>query len=846
MKTPACSVLVLTLLISGSVFAQGPGTFDLSAYSQFLSDHQNLERAQLLSMHPAGLFALHAPPPGSPAYLDAIDSKYALTPYEKELLSEHGFVVTSRLSRRTMFRAFGEIWNNDLPVFVSTDAILQAVHVSYDNVLKEVERTVLAPRLNTLLTDLRLQVPILADRYSTETRMQQMLRDVDLYLTVAHILLGAPATPYFFENSGNVQVILNDIASASPRNLPLFAATERTMDFSQFIVRGHYTQDSLLGRYFRSMIWLGRTELMLLPPEGTLTVWPKEDIQRQAIDAMLIAEAVSGAGASSTVSGIDSLISFMVGEQDNVTLENLMEVRDEAGVTSPADLFDTALFTTFQSKLAEKAFAFQRINSQIIMTDPCDPTQVRPPSSFLLLGQRFVIDSFIMGGVVYDKILFNGNKIVRILPSTLDVLFALGNDASAQILQSQLDLYKYGTNLAGLRYLVDAYDPSFWDASLFNSWLRMLRTLNPPADRGALPPFMQTAAWWQEKMNTQLASWAELRHDNLLYAKQSYTPGVICSYPESYVEPFPEFFDALKDFSSLAANRFGDLGLAGIASYYAGVTHTADTLASIARKELAGTPLLAEESQFLHSMLMIEAMCGSDYYGWYPRLYYGDSFSPNDPYVPTDFTIADVHTAPTDQFGNPVGWVMHAGTGPVDMAVVIETTPGGGACAFIGPVLSYYEYLATGFQRLTDEEWQSLYQIAPSLRPSFVNLYLADTNGLSLGIGPSLLTGAVPERVVSAPLTYLLSANYPNPFNPSTFVTLRVSGAPRGHRARLEVFDVEGRLVCRLFDGELNDGNYTMRWDGTSASGVAVSSGTYFCRMTGPGGMVTRQMVLLR
>ncbi|MCB9248138.1 MAG: DUF3160 domain-containing protein [Ignavibacteriales bacterium] len=43
-------------------------------------------------------------------------------------------------------------------------------------------------------------------------------------------------------------------------------------------------------------------------------------------------------------------------------------------------------------------------------------------------------------------------------------------------------------------------------------------------------------------MNSQLASWTELRHDNLLYAKQSYTGGVTCSYPFSYVEPIPAIF----------------------------------------------------------------------------------------------------------------------------------------------------------------------------------------------------------------------------------------------------------------------------------------------------------------
>ena len=67
---------------------------------------------------------------------------------------------------------------------------------------------------------------------------------------------------------------------------------------------------------------------------------------------------------------------------------------------------------------------------------------------------------------------------------------------------------------------------------------------------------MKSAAWQQEKMNTQLASWSQLRHDNLLYAKQSYTGGTGCSFPYSYIEPYPEFYGRLKQFAQNAGDFF--------------------------------------------------------------------------------------------------------------------------------------------------------------------------------------------------------------------------------------------------------------------------------------------------
>src|SRR5690606_16578956 len=132
------------------------------------------------------------------------------------------------------------------------------------------------------------------------------------------------------------------------------------------------------------------------------------------------------------------------------------------------------------------------------------------------------------------------------IPSTQDILFAFGNDASIQLLQNELKKYPYSSNLAGLRYLIDGYDNDFWKSSVYTCWLNSIRSLNPPQNRGNLPKFMQTAAWWQKTMNTQLANWAEMRHDFMLYAKQSYGGGNGCSYPYGYIEPVPDLYKKIQ------------------------------------------------------------------------------------------------------------------------------------------------------------------------------------------------------------------------------------------------------------------------------------------------------------
>ena len=335
-------------------------------------------------------------------------------------------------------------------------------------------------------------------------------------------------------------------------------------------------------------------------------------------------------------------------------------------------------------------------------------------------------------------------------------------------------------------------------------------------------------------MNTQLASWAQLRHDNILYGKQPYTVGIVCSYPESYVEPNVLFYDRLGQFARTASAGFRDLPGAG--QYFDLLAGVADTLSSIAGKELANAALTAEERAFLRGMLRIENMCGTRYDGWYPRLLYGQEFVADVNDTSVDYVVANgPGTAPTDAAGGMVGWVQHGGAGPVELALVVAAPPGGVPTAFIGPVQVYYEHLTTGFKRLTDEEWATLSKVAPTLRPDWVNLYLADAGGESRGEGAELLTGIAGEPHDPIPASFTLYQNYPNPFNAGTIIPFSVRGTGGAQRVVLEVYDVTGRSVTTLFDGEIMSGNYTVCLGRDWCSARPLSSGVYMARLAGWG-----------
>jgi hypothetical protein len=96
---------------------------------------------------------------------------------------------------------------------------------------------------------------------------------------------------------------------------------------------------------------------------------------------------------------------------------------------------------------------------------------------------------------------------------------------------------------------------------------------------------------------------------------------------------------------------------------------------------------------------------------------------------------------------------------------------------------------------------------------------------------------AVPDR-------FDLHQNVPNPFNPTTTIHYDVPAG--GGMVTVRVYDVHGRLVRTLIDGQQSSGQKTVVWNGRNDRGQIVATGVYFYRMTAPGFDVAKKMVLLQ
>lgn len=91
------------------------------------------------------------------------------------------------------------------------------------------------------------------------------------------------------------------------------------------------------------------------------------------------------------------------------------------------------------------------------------------------------------------------------------------------------------------------------------------------------------------------------------------------------------------------------------------------------------------------------------------------------------------------------------------------------------------------------------------------------------------------------PTAVLVRGAYPNPFNPTTEVKY---GLPHDGRARLSVYDVQGRLVRVLVDGPQTAGYHTVPWDGRDTNGRSVASGVYIGRLEAAGAEARLKLVL--
>lgn len=593
-------------------------------------------------------------------------------------LKTNGFFAKNSRYKE-MYEVYNEMKERNIPIFVTTDSLLHAYHILYDYVLREVEHTKFVDSLLDL-TDYLAKAS--KNQYSSveDSTLKEAARLNVAYFSVAGRLLDPSfAIPNYVKDE--VMSELNLISAHEGFVLsPIFGIDE---DYSQYVPRGHYTRSEKLESYFKAMMWYGRMTFTLRMSNTA------EDIEigrRQTRQALLIISALSsgkvdGEPAIEAWGNIYEPTAFFVGETDDLNLYDYSNLSQEVfgSQVETGDLASNSKIDEFIMK------ALELRRPQISSTGSLSNMQ-----GFRFMGQRFIPDSYMFQELVY-------RKTDRMMPKGLDVMAVLGSDRAWEHLRDEWNASNYQEQMTKLKKEFSEVELEEWTQNLYWLWLHTLQPLLTEKT-GEYPSFMLSEAWADKELVAALGSWTELRHDTILYAKQSYTElTAVPTTPKlvkGYVEPNPELYGRLASLSRMTREGLKSRGILSdeFESRLVTMEELSTMLMEISAKELEEKTLTNEEyetiwnvGQTLEAIITVPAEMAE---------------------MTTDAdtkmsVVADVHTDPNS------GVVLEEGTG-YPMLIYVVARIEGKLFITAGASFSYYEFTEPISNRLTDEAWQEM------------------------------------------------------------------------------------------------------------------------------------------
>lgn len=679
------------------------------------------------------------------------------TERQLKMLSENGFVVIPADDEQ-LFYVYEENDYLEIPSLITVDSVLQAYHVFYNYSLRMLEYEYLLKDLEKLTDSMLRKSLALYDSIKDPEVKDAALKNT-AYFAVAQMILGKEL-PSGLPNEARkmaeaeFRIISNPNGSGRPSD-------SRIADYTQFTVRGHYTRNDDLGRYFKAMMWYGlypfplaesalseepavqETLQALLITYGLFTDGEDTDDRDGTVDGNAITDGSgtedgSGSSNGSESAGGDGTGLANEGEAENgsgsadgneTTGDNAAIDEGEAAYltgteyvdrVSDIDLWENIYDpTVFYVGSADDltVYHYKDLIVKCYGRDPDPETfadrtklnrfldeakklprpliQSQEGRQFRFMGQRYLPDSEIL------QELCGGD---RLFPKGLDVMGVLGSDRAYDILTNEYNAAgrwkQYPEKFREVKEKFGSLPEEKWRSNMYYGWLWVLKTLTEPFGKG-YPSFMTGQAWQDKSLNTALASWAELRHDTILYGKQS---AVECGGEEWFEEEPPPV-------------------IIGYVEPNIGAYERMLWLTRYSRENLAARNILPwdlkykmqefeELLQFLINCSVKELRNEDLTFDEYERIrYYGAtlelltcSFAEDGAwYEITSETdrnmavIADIHNVGNSYLNEGVGTAFH----------IYAVVPVGGKLYLTrGAVFSYYEFVSG--TRFTDEEWQEM------------------------------------------------------------------------------------------------------------------------------------------
>ena len=654
-------------------------------------------------------------PSGMMVNMENIINSFQLESFDQRLynaIGKNGFAIVPG-EEDQLFHIYERNDYRQFPSFVTTDLYLQAFHMFFDCLLKETEEQKFSPMVTLFVKQNYEQMMQLAST-TTDAKIKAAAEHNAAYYAIAYELNTGKSLPVPASFSEMVKEEINHVNAAETtrsrflgyteaRNMPMFI-------YNIYRPRGHYTRNETLKRYFCAMMWLQNA------PFGT----DKDD---QLEQALLLAQTIGGnANLTKQYKDITEPITYLMGMPDDVSILQVYAEIQKSGSTVSELINDKKKFEAIRKALEELSKKQSIIKPKF---------QASSPFKICLMPQRYMPDS----EVLQEMVDYESTPTLRDVPKGLDILASIGISSAERILIQELKEQekwnKYTSNLEQMKKRMGEID---WNQTVANKWIAALKDVN--SKNAQYPKFMLSPQWDKKNLNTALASWAELKHDAILYAKQPM--GAECGgggppepYVKGYVEPniaywtkAIELIDATMD----VLKRF-DLVTEKGTTAATDLREQAEFLLNCSKKELAGKNLTEQEYRQIETIgstfenITLNLIKEPDQFlmGW-------GNVNGADKKISV---VADVYTA--NSYNNPDKSVLYEAVGPAhEIYVVVELD--GYLYLTRGAVFSYREFQEDiAAPRKTDEEWQQELQTQPDKGiPNWMKEIIVPLGGKSL------------------------------------------------------------------------------------------------------------------
>lgn len=654
-------------------------------------------------------------PSGMMVNMENIINSFQLESFDQRLynaIGKNGFAIVPG-EEDQLFHIYERNDYRQFPSFVTTDLYLQAFHMFFDCLLKETEEQKFSPMVTLFVKQNYEQMMQLAST-TTDAKIKAAAEHNAAYYAIAYELNTGKSLPVPASFSELVKEEINHVNAAETTSSEFLGYTE-AKNMPMFIYniyrpRGHYTRNETLKRYFCAMMWLQNA------PFGT----DKDD---QLEQALLLAQTIGGnAQLTKQYKDITEPITYLMGMPDDVSILQVYAEIQKSGSTVSELINDKKKFEAIRKALEELSKKQSIIKPKF---------QASSPFKICLMPQRYMPDS----EVLQEMVDYESTPTLRNVPKGLDILASIGISSAERILIQELKEQekwnKYTSNLEQMKKRMGEID---WNQTVANKWIAALKDVN--SKNAQYPKFMLSPQWDKKNLNAALASWAELKHDAILYAKQPM--GAECGgggppepYVKGYVEPniaywtkAIELIDATMD----VLRRF-DLVTEKGTTAATDLREQAEFLLNCSKKELAGKNLTEQEYRQIETIgstfenITLNLIKESDQFlmGW-------DNVNGADKKISV---VADVYTA--NSYNNPDKSVLYEAVGPAhEIYVVVELD--GYLYLTRGAVFSYREFQEDiAAPRKTDEEWQQELQTQPDKGiPNWMKEIIVPLGGKSL------------------------------------------------------------------------------------------------------------------